>query len=148
MRVTAHLVGMHAFVEGFIGCPVLPEPKLILFMIDTGCTNTTILQDDTVRLRLNWRDLQRGESVETANGVVASRCLPEVQLYLPARRGIFNRSICWVSKFYPAMCVLPPESDPEEHIPDLSGSRSLLGMDFLLNFPTWHFKDNKLYLDT
>ena len=150
MRLTATIESFHAYIDGYLVCPILPRPQLIRFMLDTGCTSTTILQDDAIRLGLDCSRLQRMGSVRTASGNVETRCLTEVTLYLPARRWPLNIREGFLGKHYPMMCVMPPdEAYRAEHpTPDLSGSHSLLGMDLLLQFHKWEIRRNKLFLSS
>lgn len=148
---------------GYLICNLFDEPKRLHFIVDTGCTTTTILPMETKRLGIEWKRLPYSNGVETATSRVVPRTLHEVSVVFivennengelvprifdfpridvmpPPSENIFIRFLNWLEK------VLSGEyqAQAQDHV-----SPVLVGMDFLSNFKHWEFTDNELILDT
>ncbi len=80
MRLIARINGYHAFVTSLLRGDIFPGPVMVHFLIDTGCTNTTLLEDDIIRLNINWINLQEDDPVEIAQGTATPRLLENIEL--------------------------------------------------------------------
>ncbi len=121
---------------------------MVHFLIDTGCTNTTLLEDDIIRLNINWINLQEDDPVEIAQGTATPRLLENIELLLPVKQGFLNLFNGWVSIQYNhehPLHIMPPRGTGP-YIPR-NPSHSLLGMDVLINFPFWRFSKENLLLE-
>jgi len=121
----------------------------IIFLIDTGCSETTLLPDDVIRLSIDWQNLpEKDQDVMTASGMIRSRVLRDVDVFLPAEVGVVDSTSMEYQIHYDNIDIMPPRSerlnsDPE-HPRDCF---SLLGMDVLINFKKWRWESDKLILD-
>jgi len=141
----------HAFLMSYIYCSQFAEPKRIIFLVDTGCTTTTIAPNDVHRLEINYDVLEESTPSQTVDRVVIPRILMDVDLFFAGRKGFLNMQrtilkfhLAQIDVIYPS----PREDDEQEHPPPLARSVSMLGMDVLKHFRKWHFKNHELLLDS
>ena len=90
----------------------------IIFVVDTGCTETCLLCDDVVRLQISWQGLQNSpRTAQTANGPVVGKFLPNVDILLPSRSGLFYRKSDFAVAKYPNLEIIPPnnQNHPVRH---------------------------------
>jgi len=145
-RVDEHV---QAFIQGLIILPHLREPAPIIWIVDTGCTETCLLHDDVVRLQIDWRAcLQKDHPVITANGEVYPRIQNNLEIWFRGKTGPFNLFDVDIGKKYETMDIMCPLNDEYYSRGTLSlpTSYSLLGMDFLSAFKKWVWKDERLIL--
>ena len=149
MKVVAWLdVRSHAHLLAYFWCSQFEKPKPVHFIIDTGCTTTTILSDDATRLGINCSALNSANAVSTANGVVIPYILPKVTLIYQAYSGLFNlKKDLGVTELMEIHCHVPtnPSLLTQQR---MANACSLLGMDFLKKFKKWRFTDKELILLT
>ena len=154
----------HAHLYGLLDCKEFEDPKRIHFVIDTGCTTTTILGSDTERLEIQWRRLRYSNPTETATATVRPRKLqnPDVIFQTQNNNGelipraftfekidvmpspqenLIVKILNWLEGMITGL--ITPTSNPSDHL-----SHSLLGMDFLQQFKHWEYADAELILDT
>ena len=138
-----------AYIFGTIQLQHIPNRMPIIFLIDTGCSETTLLQDDVIRLRINWHNLpEKDQDVLTASGRIRSRVLSDVDIFLPAEVSVVDNSSMEFQIHYEKIDIMPPRSGHLDS--DLEHPRdcfSLLGMDILINFRKWRWESDKLILD-
>lgn len=149
MKVVASLdVRSHAHLIAYFWCSQFEEPKSVHFIIDTGCTITTILSDDATRLGINCSALNSANKVSTANGNVVPYILPKVVLIYETYFGLFNLKKGLKGRELAEIhCHVP--TDPSLMTPQrMANACSLLGMDFLKKFKKWRFTDKELILRT
>lgn len=149
MKVVAKLdKNYHAQLMVYFWCSQFDDPKAVNFFIDTGCTTTTILNDDATLLGIDCSALNAGCSVSTANGNVVPYEIPEVILIFQARYGLFNLSKSLKgTKLTKVHCHVP--TNPLLLTPQRRDNAfSLLGMDFLRKFKKWKFTEKELILST
>ena len=147
MKLIAELnENKQAYLLGYISCSQLKKPQKINFYLDSGCTVTTLLDIDVVRLGLNWRNLKQ-TTCDTAAGKAFPFVLPQVTILLKS----FEDGKVWLNPFtLEEIHLLPPE-DPTQIVPvQYEFAFSLLGMDVLANFSSWKFdyKNKKVILET
>lgn len=154
----------HAHILGLFMCDQFEEPKRIRFIVDTGCTTTTILPLETARLEIECDLLPHSNPTETATTSVRPRSLINASvIFLIVNAN--NETIPMISTFN-RMDVLPQRIKNilvrflEGLIKILIGdfpygdegseqiSHNLLGMDFLQKFRDWTFTDDELILST
>ncbi|MGD0996191.1 MAG: retroviral-like aspartic protease family protein [Candidatus Bathyarchaeia archaeon] len=138
----------HAHLLAYFYCDQFNEPKPVHFLVDTGCTTTTILSDDATRLGLNCSSLNSANPVSTANGNVVPYILPNIILMYNAYFGLFNlRNDFKGTRLDEIHCHAP--TDPALMTRQkIANACSLLGMDFLKRFKKWKFTDKELLLRT
>lgn len=166
MRVTARLgKGNHAHLPGYLICDFFDEPKRLHFIIDTGCTITTIRPTETERLGIECNRLPSSSTVETATSTATPRKLlgaivvfqvkndeagdlvprpfifPKIDVMPPPTKNLALRFLGW------GRSILAGEYRTREAGQDRV-SYNLLGMDFLSMFKRWEFTDIELILDT
>lgn len=149
MRIIAILdeIG-HAHIFAGIRCAQFSNYKPIHFIVDTGCSITTILNDDVTRLGVDCTSLSRAQPTNTANGQITPYVLPDVTMKMAVFSGLFNRKREFRDVFFQAVQCNQP-TQPHLMTPErISHSCSILGMDFLRLFPKWRFTDTHLFLDT
>jgi predicted aspartyl protease len=128
-------------------CNQFQEPKPVHFIVDTGCTITTILSDNTTLLGLNCSGLKSASSVTTANGNVTPYILPGVLLIYETYSGFLNSKNTERYQITRNFCQ-PPTNSKLITQQKLANTFSLLGMDFLQKFKHWKFNDTHLILQT
>lgn len=149
MKVVARLdENCHAHLIAYFWCSQFEEPKRIHFVIDTGCSITTILNDEATLIGIDCSSLNPACATQTANGEVIPYEIPNVILMFRAKYGLFNI----VSGFKGTQlekvhCHLPtnPSLMTEQR---RDNAVSLLGMDFLRRFKKWKFTERELFLST
>ena len=139
----------HAHLVAYFWCSQFEDPKAVSFFIDSGCTTTTILNDDATLLGINCSNLNPADcQVTTANGNVIPYEIPNVILLFKAQYGMFNLSRGFkgteLSKVHCHSPTNPLLLTPQRK----NNSFSLLGMDFLRKFKKWKFTDKELILST
>ncbi len=137
----------HAHVIGLVHCSQFQQPKPVHFVIDTGCSITTLLGDDVTRLSINCHGLQK-TSCNTANGTVNPYLLPQVDVILPIQHGFFGRQVRLTTFRLNHIQCNPPTSPQPTANPFPMQSVSLLGMDILSFFRNWKYTRNKLIMKT
>lgn len=139
----------HAHIIGYLLCPQFSEPKPIHFLIDTGCTTTTILSDDVTRLNINCSNLSLCSSpTSTANSQVYPYLLPNIGIILKVKHAIFNlREGFRIFRLDYIHCMSPtnPQLLTQHRI---ISAYSLLGMDVLGIFKKWQYTNRELILKT
>jgi len=149
VRLIANLdKNRHGSIIGHIFCSQFSAPRPIRFVVDTGCSTTTLLSDDVTRLAINCKDLKKASTpCSTANGLVVPYVLLDVIVFLEVESGWLNRKKELVAFNLPKVnCMLPTR-------PKLMTSKriqhafSLMGMDFLDFFRKWRFTDSELILE-
>lgn len=138
----------HAYIFAFLKCPQFIEPKSTVFLVDTGCTITTVLSDDVTRLSINCNDLQRSSvSVSTANDNIHPYELREVDLIFRVKYGWLNQKNGLAQVHLNKIHCMPPN---HLHTPthDSEMANTLLGMDVLHLFKKWKYEDTSLKLET
>ena len=149
MEVVARLdVRSHAHLLAYFWCPQFVVPKSIHFIIDTGCTTTTILSDDATRLGINCSTLNSANPVSTANGNVVPYTLPKVILIYRAHLGLFNLKYALKGTELDEIHCHAPTNPSLMSQQRIANACSLLGMDFLKKFKKWTFTDKELILRT
>ena len=138
-----------AYVQGTIKFQHIPFRVPIIFLIDTGCSETTILQDDVIRLGIDWKYLpEKNQDVMTASGKIRSRVLNDVDIFLPAEVSVVDNTPREYQIHYDKIDIMPPRSEHQNL--DLERPRdcfSLLGMDVLSNFRKWRWESDRLILN-
>jgi hypothetical protein len=126
----------HAFVHGYLKCSPTSNYQHVLFMIDTGCSVTTLLPNDVARLSINCALLQQtNDDINTANGVIHPYVYPEPELRFLIQYGWFNRKLTFGKPplnfiYCAASATANPVVDPNGY--------SVLGQDILHFFKKWH----------
>jgi len=127
---------------GYISCSQLEKPQKVNFYLDSGCTVTTLLDIDVVRLGLYWRNLKQ-TTCETAIGEAYPFILPEVTVLLKS----FEDGKVWLNPISLKLIHLLPPEDPTTILPvQYEFAFSLLGMDVMQKFVTWKmdYKNKKV----
>ena len=138
-----------AYIQGTIKLQHIPTRVPIIFLIDTGCTETTLLQDDVLRLSIDWENLpEKDQAIITASGIMRSRVLTNVDIFLTAEVSVVDSTPMEYQIHYDNIDIMPPisrllDSEPEQH----RDCFSLLGMDILINFRKWTWELDRLILD-
>ena len=150
MQIVADLdTFSHAHILASISCPKFENLKPIRLVIDTGCTTTTILHYDIIRLGINCSTLQRSSNPSaTADIEVFPYILPNVILTLLVRHGWFNLRHDFMQFHLHHVDCLPSNTTTQVTLERLQLAYSLLGMDFLKLFKRWRFTDKQLILET
>lgn len=135
-----------ARVEGYIRYPPNYINQPVTFLVDTGCSNSCILQDDVLRLGIDHDSLQTvTKTIVTANGPVNLKVIQRAEVVLPVLAGLLDNKRAYVSFPMENLAVLPPGPNhaplPKELI------FSLLGMDVLSHFPRWSFGRDRLVME-
>jgi hypothetical protein len=135
-----------AKVDGYIRYPPRLENHPILFLVDTGASNSCILPDDVVKLGLDSSTLQTvTKTIVTANGPVNLKVLQNAEIVLPVYIGLLDNKKAYLSFPMDNLAVLPPGPNyaplPRELV------FSILGMDILSHFPKWIFGKEQLYME-
>ena len=152
----------HYSLVGFLSCLDWLEPKRVRFIIDTGCTVTTIFPIEAKRLGIRIKDFPMTGYAETASDTVPVHCLrnatisfevqenadsslepinfifPELDIINP-KKNILYRFFSWLNELLFSN-VTDYEKVPYTH--------NLLGMDFLIRFKYWIFTNNELIMST
>ena len=143
------LLDGHAYIFAFLKCCQFNEPRPTVFLVDTGCSVTTVLSDDTVRLSINCDDLQKCSSpVSTAKDEIYPYELPNVDLVFRIRHGWLNQKNGLARIRLGKINVMPPEPSRSEEKRHTEIAHTLLGMDVLLLFRKWKFENKYLILKT
>ena len=138
----------HPYVTGYLLCSQYKGFKHARFYLDTGCTCTTILDVDAVKLGLDWSCLTKSiHPSMTASGGVNPFELPNVIIGLQTFDDQGKRTL----KQFPlrVLHIIPPD-DPTAIVPvQYSFSYSLLGIDVLKRFNHWYwdYKKKKVILE-
>lgn len=150
MQIVASLdSNYHAHLLGLINCSQFNRAKSIHLIIDTGCSNTTLLSDDVTRLAINCSGLKFAPiPCLTANGTITPYILPQVDLSLPRRHRWFNRKTSLVTLQMTNVHCMPPTHPQFLTQQQMLQSCSLLGMDVLRLFRKWRFTKRELILQT
>lgn len=141
----------HAYLTALFWCSQFEQPKSVNFLIDSGCTTTTILNDDAAFLGIDCSALHSSCAVTTANGSVRPYQLPEAILIFTVKKGFLNMAEgYWGTKLLDIHCYAPtnPLLVSQYNQYQKENSFSLLGMDFLKKFRTLKFKykEKQLFL--
>ena len=146
MRVIAELdEHRHAYIFGYVSSVAVSNIERLRFIVDTGSTYTTILSQDTYRLGVDYRKLQKASCwSDTAKGLILPYELPNVTLRLEKSLGSRARVEAFSLKF--VHCLPPPDDLNKLHPLSLMHSYSLLGMDVLQFFRNWQYTDTTLIL--
>ena len=139
-----------AIIQGTIKVQHIEERLPIVFLVDTGCTETTLLQGDAIRLRIDWSNLPfKPEDVTTASGQVRPRLLSNVDIFLPIKEGFLNRNTSEIMKHYDQIDLMYFGEHNAQLQPPLRicTSYSILGMDILESFTKWIWKSDRLIMD-
>jgi len=139
----------HAILRGYISYEGLQEPKQIAFLIDTGCTVTTILPSDIIRLGINCNKLPLSSTVvRTGSGNIRPHIMSNVALFFQGRSGFLNLYQGFLSfTLDEIQCVRPATGFVYNPVP-VAQAPSILGMDFLSTFSKWKFTESHLILKT
>jgi hypothetical protein len=147
LRIIAELdENKQAYLLGYVYCSQLDEARQVRFYIDTGSTVTTLLDIDTVRLGLKWRDLKQTKC-DTAVGPAYPFVLPSATILLKSTED----GKVTLNPFSLEIIHLLPPDDPTTVMPvQYEFPFSLLGMDVLAKFKTltFNFVEKKLILET
>lgn len=138
----------HAYVIGFLRPPQSNQYQYVRFLVDTGCSITTLLSDDAARLAINCNSLPQATfTVTTANGRVHPWCIDRPDFLLTVRHGMFHRKETVTRTPLKFICCMAPIGNPT--IP-YDRTNSALGMDILHFFKNWRwqFKDRTLIMQT
>jgi hypothetical protein len=138
----------HAYILSYVWCSQFDKPKPVSFVVDTGCTITTILNDDATRLGINCSDLNSANPVSTANGNVVPYVLPKVILIYWAHLGLFDLKYALKGTELDEIHCHAPTNPCLLTQQRMANACSLLGMDFLKKFKKWRFTDKELILRT
>lgn len=112
-------------------------------LVDTGCTITTLLSDDVVKLGINCNNLQICPSpVSTAESFVYPYVLPNVDLMFKVRYGLFNRKEDLGRIHLDNILCMPPTSPTSESTQHTELAHTLLGMDVLRFSENGNMKTN------
>lgn len=140
MRFNAQQRGPHFYVNAVIECPQIQRPSVITFLLDTGCSVTTLLPFDVMRLNIPWRSLAQDRPVGTGRGMAVPRILPNVTIRIPGNAGLFNHERVWIGNIFGRIHTMDPTFQCDPY--------SLLGMDFLLSFKKWKIHNTYATLET
>ncbi len=147
MKLVATLDDLkHAHLLAYLWCSQFTNPKPVHFMVDSGCSITTILNDDATRLGLNCATLQPASAVNTANGHVVPYIIPDVILIFDTYYGPFNLRHAFKGVTLRQIHCHQPTTPSLMTQRRVETAFSLLGMDFLQLFKTWKFSNDKLCL--
>ena len=136
----------HAYILGFLRPPQSDQYQYVRFLVDTGCSITTLLSDDAARLSINCQCLPQATfTVTTANGRVHPWTIVEPDLLLPVRYGLLHLKRTLARPQLRYICCMAPIGNPA--IP-YTRTNSALGMDVLHFFKNWQFNDDVLILKT
>ena len=136
----------HAHVIGFLHCAQFGQPKSVHFIVDTGCSVTTLLGDDVTRLSINCHGLQQTEC-NTANGPIRPYLLPHAEVILPTYHGLSGKRVKF-TLFHLKNIQCNPPTPPLPTLTFPVQTISLLGMDILRFFKNWKYTRNKLIMKT
>lgn len=138
----------HAFIRGFLQCSPTSDYQSVLFMVDTGCSVTTLLPDDVYRLLINCTALQPTTSdIGTANGIIHPYIYPNPELRLKVNFGWFNHRETFAKPPLDFIyCVPPPPNMPPAPQIRLDLAYSVIGIDILHYFKHWKYTDTELIL--
>lgn len=139
MRFRARRGGPHFYVDAIIQSPIIPQ-SVTTFLLDTGCSVTTLLPFDVNRFNLPWRRLIQDGPVQTGQGHIQPRQLSDVTIRVRGETGLFNLEKVWISQHFPYIHIMDPTFQCDPY--------SLLGMDFLLNFNKWEVHENYVVIET
>ena len=135
-----------ARVEGYIRYPPTWMNHPLIFLVDTGASNSCILPDDVVKLGVDSNTLQTvTKTIVTANGPVNLKVIQNAEIVLPVYIGLMDNKKAYLSFPMDNLPVLPPGPNyvplPRELV------FSIIGMDILSHFPKWSFGKEKLYME-
>jgi predicted aspartyl protease len=140
----------HAFLTALFWCSQFNERKRVNFLIDSGCTTTTILNDDAAFLGIDCSALPTSiDPVSTANGSVYPHQIPEAILIFRVKQGFLNLSEgYWGTKLIGINCHVPTNPDQINQYSqyEKDHSFSLLGVDFFQKFSTLTFNYKRMQL--
>ena len=166
MRVIARLGRRnHAYLPGYLLCDLFDEPKRLHFIIDTGCTITTIRPTETERLGIDCSRLPYSSAVETVISKATPRKLQDAIVVFQVQNDKAGDLVPRSFRFTQIDIMPQPTKNLVLRFLDwfeslLSGeylaqgskpdrvSNNLLGMDFLSIFKRWEFTENELILDS
>jgi predicted aspartyl protease len=141
--------GHHAHLLVYLNFDQFAEPKPVHFLIDTGCTVTTILSDDATLLGINCENLRPCDyDTTTANGHVTPYEIDNIILIFDAQFGLLNLRHRLRGKALDKINCHTPTPRNELTPQRIETSCSLLGMDFLHLFKKWKFTKKYLFLQT
>ncbi len=135
-----------ARVEGYIRYAPKWDNHTIIFLVDTGASNSCILPDDVSKLGVESESLQVvTKTIVTANGPVNLRVIPNAEIVLPVFVGLLDNKKAYITFPMENLPVLPPSQNyvplPKELV------FSILGMDVLSHFPRWSFGKERLVME-
>jgi hypothetical protein len=131
----------HAFIRGYLQCSPNTNYQSVLFLIDTGCSVTTLLPTDVARLSINCTLLQATTgNVGTASGIIHPYIYPNPELRLKVNYGWFNRKATFAKPPLDFIYCIPP--------PPIWSGYSTIGQDILHYFKKWVFTDTELILQS
>ena len=82
------------YVSAILICGVLDLRKPVEFLIDTGASRTTILDNDAIRLGIDCGKLQRFEpGMAGIGGVVDTFIIPDVKLLFRTKNGFHGEEL-------------------------------------------------------
>lgn len=137
----------HAYLSALLWCSQFDEPKTINFLIDSGCTVTTILSDHTAMLGIDCSLLVPSDNpVVTANGTMTPYKIPKVIMIFEVKKGFMNLKKDYWGTLLDRIHCHPP-TDPalvSQYTEDEKDEfYSLLGMDVLSKFRFYRFDYKK-----
>lgn len=145
MKIVARLDKYkHAYLDGELLCAQFNNFQPVHFLVDTGCTFTTILGRDSYMLGLDFKKMQQASCFSnTASGRIVPYELPNARLKFWTSEDSAESHVEIPLRFIHCM---PPPTDLNQ-LPLLPGY-SLLGMDVLQFFRNWQYTDTALVLRT
>ena len=131
----------HAFIRAYFQCHPNTDYQPVLFMVDTGCSTTTLSPDDVARLSINCTLLRATTAnVGTANGIIHPYIFPNPELRLKINYGWFNHKTTFSKLPLDFIYCIPP--------PPRGLTYSTIGQDILRYFRKWIFTDTELILQS
>lgn len=149
MRLKAPLdEGHHAHLLAYIYFKQFSEPKPVDFLIDTGCTVTTIMSDYATLLGINCALLRQSPNqARTANGNVKPYIMDNVLAIFEADFGFLNLRHGFKGVILKEMACHTPTPANKMTKRRITNAISLLGMDFLYQFKKWRYTDKFLIIE-
>ena len=155
----------HSYILGFLYFNQFTEPKRLLFVVDTGCTTTTITPNETSRLGINCRSLEPSILTVTATKKTRPYCIRDAVIVFHVQDDPDGEIRSQEFEFEKIDVLPPPKINIifkflnflKNWINNIRGheieiqdrlSPNLLGMDFLKRFRYWMFTEIELILDT
>ena len=130
------------YVSAVLICEVLGLKKPVEFLIDTGASRTTILDNDAIRLGIDCGKLQKFEpGTAGIGGIVDTFIIPDVKLLFRSKNGFHEEEL----KEIFVLRHVAEEREIEERIRRLP---SLLGRDVLNKYGLVLLKSDRLVIIT